>query len=207
MRLALAVLVVALALTPGAASARTVTFGSTLNKAPTDFDPPATCDSTGANMDIGPCTRVSLGFAATGAVRGAIRAPVSGTITRMRLRAGTPGAVRVTLARLQNLDRDGGLGEARVVSRGTLLRAQGPEARKPIESFRTRLKVTRGDYLAVEGSSTSMLRCEGGDSEQLIFQPPLAPFGDWQRSEGFDDCTMLLQATITTPTRARKRRS
>ena len=175
-----------------------VSFGSTLSKGPTDFDPPATCDTSGpVDQDFGPCTRVGLGYAATGAVSEQVRAPFSGTIRRVRIRAGTPGIVRVTLVRVRNVDRPGGLGEAQAVSRGARLRLRGPEAKTPVESFAVKLKVHRGDYLALQGSNFSAMRCEGGDSEQLLFFPPLRPFGAFQRSDGFDDCTLLVQATVT----------
>lgn len=200
MRRAVAVAALALgALVPASAGAAVrVSFGSTLSKGPTDFDPPATCDTSGpVNQDIGPCTRVALGYAATGAVSQQVRAPFGGVIRRVRIRAGTPGAVRVTLVRVRNVDRPGGLGEAQAVSRGALLRLRGPEAKTPVESFPVKLKVRRGDYLALQGSAFSAMRCEGGDSEQLLFFPPLRAFAAWQRSDGFDDCTLLVQATVT----------
>jgi hypothetical protein len=189
---------------PAGQAATRVSFGSTLNAPPTDFDPPATCDTSGAtNQDIGPCTRVALGYAATGAVSGQVRAPISGVIRSVRVRAGKPGALRVTLVRIRNLDRPGGLGEAQAVSRGALLRVQAERPSRTIESFPVNLKVRRGDYLGLQGSAMSAMRCQGGDSEQLLFFPPLAPFGAWQRSDGFDDCTLLVQATVTAVT-ARK---
>jgi hypothetical protein len=199
MRRALVIAVALLLAAPAAGQgARRVSFGSTLNAAPTDFDPPATCDTSGVtDQDIGSCTRVALGYAATGAVAGQVRAPLSGVIRRVRVRAGTPGALRVTLVRVRNLDRAGGVGEARAVSRGALLRVQAERPSRPIESFAVNLKVRRGDYLALQGTSISAMRCQGGDSEQLLFFPPLAPFGSWARSGGFDDCTLLLQATVT----------
>jgi hypothetical protein len=205
------VLALALALCPaltGAAGARLVTFGSTLSKPPTDFDPPATCDTTGSNQDIGPCTRVAVRFAATGAVRGRVRAPVAGTIRRIRVRAGLGGTFRVTLVRLRSFDRASGSGEGQAVSGGATIRVRGRglAARRPIESFTVRLRARRGDYLAVEGSSTSALRCEGGDVEQLLFMPPLRALQPFQPSAEFDSCTLLVQATIVTPRRARRRR-
>jgi hypothetical protein len=150
------------------------------------------------SQDLGQCTRVALGYAATGAVAGQVRAPISGVIRRVRVRAGSPGTLRVTVVRARGVDRTGGLGEAQAVSRGALLRVQAEEPlRHAIESFPVKLAVRRGDYLALQGSSISAMRCEGGDTEQLLFFPPLQPFGAWQRSDGFDDCTLLVQATVT----------
>jgi hypothetical protein len=98
---------------------------------------------------------------------------------------------------VRTVDREGGVGEAQAVSRGALLRVQAERPSRPIESFAVNLKVRRGDYLALQGSAMSAMRCGGGDSEQLLFFPPLRPFGAWQRSDGFDDCTLLVQATVT----------
>jgi len=192
-----------------AAKARTATFGSTLSKPPTNTDPPATCDTSAVTArDTGPCTRVALGFAATGAVGNQVRVPFDGVIRRVRIRAGTPGTLRVTLVRLRNLDRAGGVGEGREVSHGRTLRVQtiGEGPPRTVDSFAVGLRAHQGDYLAVESSSISAMRCEGGDTEQLLFQPPLQPFGAWEQSETFDDCTLLVQATITAPRKGKRRR-
>jgi hypothetical protein len=191
-----------------AAKVRTATFGSTLSKPPTNADPPATCDTSAVTArDTGSCTRVALGFAATGAVGNQVRVPFDGIIRRVRIRAGTPGTLRVTLVRLRNVDRAGGLGEGREVSRGRTVRVQtvGEGPPRAIDSFAVGLRAHAGDYLAVESSSISALRCEGGDTEQLLFQPPLQPFGDWSRSQDFDDCTLLVQATVTSGRKAKRR--
>jgi hypothetical protein len=184
---------------PATAPAKSVTFGSTLSQPPTTTEAPATCDTSGVtNQDFGPCTRVALGYAATGAVAGRASAPVSGVIRRVRVRAAKPGAVRLTLVRLRAVDRPGGLGEGRAVSRGALLRVQAERPSRPIESFPVNLKVRKGDYLALQGSAFNAVRCQGGENEQLLFTPALAPFGAWDRSDDFDDCTLLVQATIRT---------
>ena len=174
------------------------TFGSTLKQRPTTGEPASTCDTSGANIDVGPCTRVALGFADTGAVKGRIRAPMSGFIRRVRIRSGAPGLLHFKLVRLRRLDAQEETGEARAVSRGKLLRlkGRGHKAKRPIESFRIKLKVRKGDYLALDGSAISALVCRAGVFQQLIFQPPLGPFGPWQPSTERDDCTLLVQATI-----------
>ena len=202
---ALLATVLGLCAVPAAADAAVrVSFGSNLSQPPTDFEPPATCDSTGANVDTGPCTRVALGYAGTGAIHDHVRAPLSGTIRRIRIRAGTPGTLRVVLVRIGSLDRDGGRGEGRATTRSPLLRLQG-RGLTAAESFTVSMRARQGDYLAIESPSTSALRCVGGDSEQLLFSPPLMPGDPIQPSSGYDDCTLLIQARITVPSRERKR--
>src|SRR4051812_1339201 len=99
-----------LCLPAGATAAKPVVFGSTLSQPPTGFDPPATCDVSGLGKDIGACTRVGVGYPATGAVASRVAAPVSGTVTRVRIRSGAPGLVRVAVVRVQDFDREGGVG-------------------------------------------------------------------------------------------------
>jgi hypothetical protein len=194
----IASLALLLAAPAAGAKPKSITFGSTLSQPPTVTDP-VTCDTSGVTAsDDGPCTRVALGYAATGAVAGRVSAPVSGTIKRVRVRAAKPATVRLTLVRVRNLDRPGAEAEGRAVSRGALLRVQAERPSRPIESCPVNLKVHKGDYLALEGSAFNALRCQGGDSEQLLFNPPLAPFGAWTRNTEFDDCTLLVQATIRT---------
>jgi hypothetical protein len=197
---ALAAAAAALALVPSTSlAARGVTFGSTLLKPPTDYDPAATCDTTGANSDTGACTRVAVRFDGTGAVKGRIRAPRSGVIRRIRIRAAAPAPVRVKLARVQRLDFDEAEGDARSPSRGRLLRLKGRglAAKKAIESFKVKLRVRKGDYLALQSSTTTAMTCQPvSDFQQLLFQPVLDPGGPFQSSAGHDDCTLLVQATI-----------
>jgi hypothetical protein len=189
-----------LALVPaGAVGARSRTFGSTLDRPPSHYRPPATCDTTGANLDTGPCTRVALAFAGTGAVKGRVRAPMKGFIRRIRMRAAAPGTVRLRLVRLRAVDYDQVQGEGRAVSRSVPLRLKGRGLRRkrPIETFRMKLRVRRGDYLALESSSITAMTCRPvPDFEQLIFEPPLQRLGPFQLSSGSDDCTLLVQATI-----------
>jgi hypothetical protein len=194
-RLGLVIAAAVAAAAPAVAGAARVKFGSTLNQPPTGIDAPYTCDPTGRDSDLGPCTRVALGYFATGAVGDRVSAPVSGVIRRVRVRAALPGAVRLSVARVREVSRDDGQGQARVRSRGVLLRMTG---RKPIQTFRVRLRVREGDFLALQGSAFPLLRCQGGNTEQLVFTPSLRPRSAFAASEYYDDCTPLIQATIVT---------
>jgi|tagenome__1003787_1003787.scaffolds.fasta_scaffold20934406_2 plastocyanin len=184
----------------GASAAHTVTFGSTLSQPPTDFDPPATCDVTpGQGEDFGACTRVAIGYAATGAVAGRAAAPVSGTVTRVRIRAGTPGVVRVVVARVEDNDPEGQIGKGLAVARSNKLTLRGKGA-NGAETFKVHLPVSKGDYLALEGSAFSAQRCVGGDVEQLLFYP-LVPRRPLEEAFDRDGCTLLVQGVITRPRR------
>ena len=186
------------AASPGVAAGKRVVFGSSLSQPPTETAAPATCDTTGSSRDIGKCTRVALGFPATGRAKGGARAPVGGVIRRIRIRSAVAGTIRVTLARVRKLDRDAARGQGRAVSKGALLRVRGRglKSHGAVESFRVHLRVHRGDYLALRGASFGMLRCQGGDVEQLVFIPPLRAGKGFRTSSGFDSCTALVQAVI-----------
>ena len=185
-------LLAALALAP-AAFAREARFGSTLTAAPTSFDPPATCDTSASGFarDDGPCTRVAVGYGAGGAVAGRVQAPADGVIRKVTLRAGAPGVLRVKVVRMKDVDLVRGTGSGQAVSRGTLVHVRG----KGLESFRVHLPVRKGDYLAVEGGSFTVLRCEGDEVRQLLFNPVLG--ADLADALERDTCTLLVQATIT----------
>ena len=197
----------ALLCVPGAASAaHSVTFGSTLSQPPTDFDPPATCDTTpGQGEDFGACTRVAIGYAATGAVAGRVAAPVSGTLTRVRIRAGTPGLVRVVVARVQDNDNEGQIGKGQAVARSKKLELRGKGA-GGAETFKVRMPVSKGDFLGLESSSFSAERCAGGDVEQLLFYP-LVPRRPLDEAFDRDACTLLVQGVITKPKPRRARKA
>ena len=49
---------------------------------------------------------------------------------------------------------------------------RGFDEANPVEST-ARLKVHKGDYLAMDSTSTSVLYCTGGGNNQLIFCPTL----------------------------------
>ena len=68
------------------------------------------------------------------------------------------------------------------------------------ETFKVHLPVSKGDYLALEGSAFSAQRCAGGDVEQLLFYP-LVPRKPLEEAFDRDGCTLLVQGAITRPKR------
>jgi hypothetical protein len=185
----------------GAWASRTASFGSTLSQPATNFDPSATCNvqrpSEGAGIpsnegtDTGKCSLVAVAYAATGAVAGRVNAPFSGVVRRLRLRSGAPGFVRVELVRLSKLDRDGGEAGAAAEKRSVKLFLHG----RGIESFRVRLPVRKGDYLAFESASFTALRCTGDAVDDLIYEPLSA--GPLDTVSDNDSCTLLVQALVS----------
>ena len=65
-----------------------------------------------------------------------------------------------------------------------------------IESAKVKAPVKKGQYLAINASETSMLRCSSGGDNILLYQPALdggAPFAPQTSDDG---CWLRLQAKI-----------
>jgi len=141
-----------------------------------------------------PCTRVAIAFGDTGAINGNVRAPKDGVIDKIKLVAGTVGHFRLQLAKVKDLNQ--GTGKAKVVEQGPKI-SHGSSVQGlgyKIQTIDVNVPVQKGEYLAMKSKRTSVLKCQSGSTEQLLFQPPLHLGDPFQPNESDDDCTMLLQA-------------
>jgi hypothetical protein len=176
-------------------------FGAKLTSAtgvalqPDNSNPPHGCDPP---APFNPCTRVAVNF--EHAVNGNKSAPVSGTIDKIRLIAGSAGHFRLQLARAKNITGAGG--DAKVVRSGPRIDYLGKgfnaDPAKRIEAFNVNLHVNQGDYLTMRMTRTSVLRCNSGGTRQLLFEPPLLVGGGFTHTTNNDGCTLMLQARIKT---------
>jgi hypothetical protein len=169
-------------------------FGARLgNFDPDNGAPPQGCDPPPSD----PCTRVAVAFD-TGAIDGHIKAPITGTITTIRLRAAAaaPASFRLELARAKNITGSGG--KAKLVRKGPVINYDGPDnTPDPPEVFHNiGLHVNQGDYLAIKSTRTSTLRCNSNGVRQLLFEPPLPLDGLFHNSSDKDGCTLMINATI-----------
>ena len=145
----------------------------------------------GADVPVADWQRARMLDGMARAVAGRVNAPFSGVVRRLRLRSGAPGFVRVELVRLSKLDRDGGEAGAAAEKRSVKLFLHG----RGIESFRVRLPVRKGDYLAFESASFTALRCTGDAVDDLIYEPLSA--GPLDTVSDNDSCTLLVQALVS----------
>ena len=163
-------------LVPVGASANT-TFGSSLVNEPANTGNQRSCVLASVQA---PCTRV--GFYTGNAGRTA--SPVNGTIVRFRVRSAAPSQMTFKLVRVRNVNLNAGTGQARAVAVGPTVNVQGPtldangdiadsDNPYPIQTFSARLKVHKGDVLAIDSTTTDALYCANGDPGQLLFRPVL----------------------------------
>jgi hypothetical protein len=198
--LALGLVASAAALIPVGASAST-TFGSSLVNEPANTGNNRTCEIATA-----PCTRV--GFYVGNA--GITKSPVTGTITKFRVRTAAPGRMTFKVVRTRGVNLNAGTGQARAVAVGPTVNVQGPQVDAngdflnpdnpyPIQTFRAKVKVTKGDSIAIDSTTTDALYCANGDPGQLLFQPVLKvgkPLRSTTNLNDSNDCSLLVQAVV-----------
>ena len=199
---ALAIAAGATLLVPVGASAST-TFGSSLVNEPANTGNQRTCL---VDQVTGPCTRV--GFYQGNA--GVTKSPVDGTITKFRVRSAAPGQMTFKLVRVRNVDLNAGSGQARAVAKGPTVNVAGPQLDAdgeivntdnpyPIQTFRTKIKVKKGDVLAIDSTTTDALYCANGDPGQLVFRPVLNVSKKFRSTTAVGDnnqCSLLVQAVV-----------
>ncbi len=138
-----------------------------------------------------PCDRVAVQFVDTGSPGGNVKAPKDGVIKRLNLVAQTKGHFRFELAKVKKFHGDNG--RAKLVDRGDKISYQGDPSH--IQTFHVHQKVDKGDYLAIKSKKTSLMRCQSGSTEQLLYQPVLPLDGPFTNNIGHrSNCTLLLRA-------------
>jgi hypothetical protein len=185
-----------LAIVPAGASAATTWFGSSLNHDPANAG--SSCTDNGLMDQV--CTHVGSDYPGSS---GRAHAPVSGTITAIRVRAQGPMTLRVKVVRVRNVSSDFSSGRAKALAKSRLISVQGPSQNDldngiyPVETFHVHLHVNRGNEIAIDTSSNQAEYCTDGTPGQLLFDPALSVGGPFQSSGAVDDCLMLVRAVIT----------
>lgn len=122
------------------------------------------------------------------------KAPMDGTIGKIRLISCVPGSFKLQIARA-----NAALREAKVVRDGPIIRYEGDPDRcdnnkQKIESFNVNVKVKKGDMLAIKTNKTAMLRCDSGGDKILMFAPPLMAGAGVEEADFDSGCFLLLEA-------------
>jgi hypothetical protein len=121
-------------------------------------------------------------------------APRTGTVKHVKLVSCKAGKFRLQLARANPSAH-----KARIVVNGPEItyRGQSPCGGASgdhyiVQSFRVRLHVTKGDYIAIKARSTGTLSCSGGDGF-LLYAPPLPVGGPYKKTHSGASCDLLVQ--------------
>jgi hypothetical protein len=184
----------ALAIVPGVAAASTTWFGSSLDHSPANSG--NTCADFG--VQAGTCTHVGSDYPG---FSGRAQAPVSGTITALKLIPAGPMTFTFEVVKA-HVASDFQSGSAEAVQRSRQITVPGPTQDQldngvyPTVTVPVHLAVKKGQELAINTSSNTAEYCSDGTPGQLLFSPLLAPGLGFQNSSGVDDCLLLFRAVI-----------
>ena len=177
----------ALLVLPGAALGATP-FGSPLTEIPSSGGN-ANATQCGNPPEASPCTRVLTALNSGGDFP--VTAPMSGVVTRFRIRSDSPDLVTFRLARISEANGNTALG----VGAGT-----GPTVTlagsQQVEEFPARVLVQQGDHVALDASDTSAVHGSSGNTKMYQYAPPLADGQAPSGSTGAEDEELLVQAVI-----------
>ena len=193
---ALAAATLALAIVPAGASAATTWFGSSLNHEPANAG--SSCTDNGLADQL--CTHVGSDYPGTS---GRAQAPVSGTITAIRLRPEGAMTMRVKVVKVRRVSSDFSSGQAKALAQSRVISVTGPSQDDldngvyPVQTFRVHLHVKRGNEIAIDTSSNTAEYCADGTPGQLLFDPVLSVGHPFESSGAVDDCLMLMQAIVS----------
>jgi hypothetical protein len=185
-----------LALAASAVAAFGVLAMPAVGQAATTFGSPLTDEpNTGVNTPSGqcpqfptPCTRVGFRFPSANPQEQ--KAPVSGVVTKFRIRSQSPDQVTFRIARLieQGTDR-----LATSVGSGPSVTLKGDSS---IEQFGAQISIQAGDYVALDSAATGALHGGSGGTRQYQYSPPLVTGEGPRASTDTEDEELLLQAVI-----------
>jgi hypothetical protein len=180
------------AVAPPASAA--VHFGANLSSLPfpSNAYPGLTCDHLlNGGSDTYPCTWIEDYAYNNNGLTGA-KAPMNGTIGKIKLISGHGGSFRLFLARYKP-----GTHQGKVVRKGPFI-TYATDACDPdchVQTFNiSPLTVHTGDFLAFKTSKASFLRCDSGGNRVALFKPPLVVGDPLKTETGNDGCFVLLQA-------------
>jgi hypothetical protein len=183
-----------------AASASTTKFGAKLTSQtqPSNANNATCADADPTLSAVTPCTRVPTTFADVGAINGAIKAPKSGTIKKIKLIAEKPGNMVPVVVALKNINTQNYTAKGKVTAKGPKISyvSSVQATSYKVQSFAVNFPVQKGQYIGIVAKRTSMLRCNSGGGKQLLFQPPLKLGDPFNPSDGRDDCVLLIQAVM-----------
>ena len=184
-------------LTASSGSAATATtptfFGARLTSQsqPSNAGNGQSCDENGGIPHGSTCTWVAITAFENGSH---FTAPRTGTVRHVKLVSCVKGKFRLQLARANRSART-----AKIVANEPEISYAGQSPcggasgdHYVVQSFRVKLRVAKGDYIAIKAASTGTLSCSGGDGF-LLYAPPLPVGGPLKKSQSGASCDLLVQ--------------
>lgn len=173
-----------------------VNFGSQLDSSvqPSNSTPAHQCDPISLMTT---CTFVMN--EAYGRPDGGEKAPVSGTLKKVRVISGATGSFRLQLVKARQVN---GIWRAKVKAQGPIINLQGQDqsnwdsSNYKVEEFKVNMPIRKGWRLSMAATSTSAVRCSSGGDNTLIFSPSLAPGAGSRDATSDDGCWPLIEGVI-----------
>jgi hypothetical protein len=184
-------------LTASSGSAATATaptfFGAKLTSQsqPSNAENGQSCDENAGIRHHSICTWVAISAFENGSH---FTAPRTGTVKHVKLVSCKAGKFRLQLARAHPSTH-----KAKIVKNGPEITYHGQSPcggmngdHFIVQSFRVKLHVSKGEYIAIRTRSTGTLSCSGGDGF-LLYAPPLRVGGPFKKSHSGASCDLLVQ--------------
>jgi hypothetical protein len=193
----LAAPLVLVGLTASSGSAATATaptfFGAklTAHSQPSNAENGQSCSENAGIPHGATCTWVAISAFENGSH---FTAPRTGTVKHVKLVSCKAGKFRLQLAKALPRQR-----KAQILTNGPEITYKGQSPcggasgdHFVVQTFKVNLKVTKGNYIAIQARSTGTLHCSGG-SGFLLYAPPLPVGGKLKKSHSGASCDLLVQ--------------
>jgi hypothetical protein len=188
-------LLVGLTAGPGNAAAKAAPsfFGARLSTQtePSNAEDGQSCGEQGGIAHGSTCTWVAISAFENGSH---FTAPRTGTIRHVRLVSCVKGSFRLQLAWAHPAAR-----KAKIAVNGPEIRYHGQSPcggaggdTFTVQSFKVKLKIKKGEYVAIKARSAGTLSCSGGNGF-LLYAPPLRVGGPYRKSHSGASCDLLVQ--------------
>jgi hypothetical protein len=177
-----------------AATATTPTFfGAKLSSQtqPSNAENGQSCDENAGIHHGSTCTWVAISAFENGSH---FKAPRTATVKHVKVVSCVKGKFQLQLAKA-----DPSTHKAKIVAKGLQISYAG---QRPcggvngdhfiVQSFKVKLHVAKGDFIAIKAKSTGTLSCSGGDG-LLLYAPPLPVGGPFKKSHSGASCDLLVQ--------------
>jgi hypothetical protein len=177
-----------------AATAATQTFfGAKLSSQtqPSNAENGQSCDENAGIPHGATCTWVAISAFENGSHW---LAPRTATVHHLKLVSCVKGQFRIRLAQANPSTR-----KAKIVADGPLINFKGQSPCGGIngdhfivQSFKVKLPVKKGEFIAINAQKTGTLSCSGGDGF-LLYAPKLPVGGPFKKSHSGASCDLLVQ--------------